>query len=392
MSPPSFEAARGFLAEVSAIKDREKYFARFEEAAREGKHDLMVEVVELLNSQSHGFPIAAGMERSTLDLILRTLALTPHPGNAVTCLRIAKRLPEEIGSGVVMPRPIFARIANLLVRGQTRETYLAQLENRRQWLGLETLFAAWTQELVIRGNDFRGVESVERFWQELSGSRHPLARLPLVGVPTEVRLREYTGEVSVRGGSHRMPFGPLESGLTSLEGASKWSTTKEVTTPEVSHWIRSAVDSWHSDSNGVVEVREFEGSFAVDERELGPKELISLGLECLNGASLDTVHVESIDAGTALAILFCASAHGGAYTGGRDGAYGRLEAWTSLASLCGVRGSLDIPATSAIAESSGWVQFSADSKWFQQVAWDIGIACLRPDGRSIAVLAATDTD
>jgi hypothetical protein len=29
---------------------------------------------------------------------------------------------------------------------------------------------------------------------------------------------------------------------------------------------------------------------------------------------------------------------------------------------------------------------------FYQVAWDLGLAAVRPDGRSLAVLAATDTD
>ncbi|MFJ3235955.1 DUF6183 family protein, partial [Streptomyces sp. NPDC086787] len=30
--------------------------------------------------------------------------------------------------------------------------------------------------------------------------------------------------------------------------------------------------------------------------------------------------------------------------------------------------------------------------WFHQVAWDLAVAALRPDGQEIAVLAATDID
>ncbi|WP_328674215.1 DUF6183 family protein [Streptomyces sp. NBC_00328] len=39
-----------------------------------------------------------------------------------------------------------------------------------------------------------------------------------------------------------------------------------------------------------------------------------------------------------------------------------------------------------------WHGFDAGTKWFEHVARDIGLAVLSPDGRRLAVLAATDTD
>lgn len=39
-----------------------------------------------------------------------------------------------------------------------------------------------------------------------------------------------------------------------------------------------------------------------------------------------------------------------------------------------------------------WYGFGADTKWFEQVAWDIGLAALSPGRQRLAVLAATDTD
>jgi hypothetical protein len=47
---------------------------------------------------------------------------------------------------------------------------------------------------------------------------------------------------------------------------------------------------------------------------------------------------------------------------------------------------------SELATRSIWLEFSAGSRWFAQVAWDFGIAAIRPDRRSIAALAATDED
>jgi len=39
-----------------------------------------------------------------------------------------------------------------------------------------------------------------------------------------------------------------------------------------------------------------------------------------------------------------------------------------------------------------WISFDADTKWFKQVAWDIGLAAVRPGRQRLAVLAGTDTD
>jgi hypothetical protein len=39
-----------------------------------------------------------------------------------------------------------------------------------------------------------------------------------------------------------------------------------------------------------------------------------------------------------------------------------------------------------------WFSFDADTKWFKQVAWDIGLAAARPGRQRLAVLAVTGTD
>ena len=96
-------------------------------------------------------------------------------------------------------------------------------------------------------------------------------------------------------------------------------------------------------------------------------------------------------------ILFAAASQGGAYGTGLGGAYGRLAAWQSLAGLTGeaepgagpVAG---LDSVAAAASASRYLTFSASSRWYRQVAWDIGIAALRPGSRTLAVLTATDTD
>jgi hypothetical protein len=51
-----------------------------------------------------------------------------------------------------------------------------------------------------------------------------------------------------------------------------------------------------------------------------------------------------------------------------------------------------IDGAAAAASAARYLIFSARSRWYRPVAWDIGIAALRPGGRTLAVLTATDTD
>jgi hypothetical protein len=45
----------------------------------------------------------------------------------------------------------------------------------------------------------------------------------------------------------------------------------------------------------------------------------------------------------------------------------------------------------AVARGCTFWDISLSTSWFYAVAWDLGLAVLRPDGASLAVLAATDT-
>jgi hypothetical protein len=52
----------------------------------------------------------------------------------------------------------------------------------------------------------------------------------------------------------------------------------------------------------------------------------------------------------------------------------------------------EIRLRAGLASRCLWVSWDAASEWYCQVAWDLGLLAVRPDGMSLAVLAATDTD
>jgi hypothetical protein len=124
--------------------------------------------------------------------------------------------------------------------------------------------------------------------------------------------------------------------------------------------------------------------------DLSTSFLQSLGLESIGrGARVNASHIA---ADLAFHTLFSAASSGGAYNSGCYGAYGRLAAFQSLSALVGARIDDEIDKVAHLANKCWWVSFTALSGWFNNIAWDFGLLVVRPDRKTIAVLAATDTD
>lgn len=220
------------------------------------------------------------------------------------------------------------------------------------------LRACLLHELVLRGV---AVGS----WDLYS---HPLSALPLHRLPGEDRLPlTHYGQA---GQSAELPFAPGGALITS-EGETP-KATRETTPPTMT----AAVTTWLTESNGKAEAAVFtlESPLAA----VGIRTLESLGLESLagNGLALTEATLEDV-----VPMLFAAAANGGAYDHGAGGAYGRAATWATVQALA-----------AGEAEGSRWWTFAAANDWFHRVAWDLGVVCVRPDGRSLAVLAATDED
>lgn len=115
---------------------------------------------------------------------------------------------------------------------------------------------------------------------------------------------------------------------------------------------------------------------------------MSLGLKSLARCPRSRLSAARVAPAEAMQCLLSAASHGGAYGHGEGSAWGRLQAWRSLAALAGA----DESGGAEAAECCTWVMFVDFGPWFYDVAWDLGLVALRPDRRSLAVLAATYTD
>jgi len=87
-------------------------------------------------------------------------------------------------------------------------------------------------------------------------------------------------------------------------------------------------------------------------------------------------------------------ARGGAYSQAPKAADQKSRAIRTIAALGGVHKQATVEATLEKAISAGCRFFSGstDTSFFEQVAWDVFVVCVRPDKRTIVVVVCTDTD
>jgi hypothetical protein len=197
---------------------------------------------------------------------------------------------------------------------------------------------------------------------------------------------------SVRGSSYAAPFGPAYDQAAAPPPVRDGSVpaTVETTTQAMAALISRAVANWVEESNGRVEAR----SFALDAPagSLGAL-LRTLNLACLTADKpKPTLSVNSCDASRIWRVLSAAASTGGAYNHCLYGAHGRLEAWRSIAGLTSSSDTDTFVDIERRVREHRWFVFDSSTSWFYQVAWDVGIAAVSPDGRTVTVLAATDTD
>ncbi|MET8671970.1 DUF6183 family protein [Streptomyces albidoflavus] len=318
--------------------------------------------------------------RSVFGHLLRLLATTAGPENLTEALRL-------VSSPELADRKRDRHVASLLASCRPPEELAVVFSGHAS----EELRACLVHELVLRGVAVDEEPGIARWASSPHWRYHPLGWLPLTrsGMEDGADLPSY----SLRGSSHAMPYGPSEGVPYRGTGGARVPSAAEVTTPQLAAALSSAVANWAEESNGVVEARVFDLAGPPAD-EAVPATLLTLGLESLAGAGRKkaALSVSACPPGQAWRVLFAAASTGGAYNSGSHGAYGRLAAWQSLAALAGVVDGAGAAEIEARAAECAWFGFDARTDWFEQVAWDVGLAALSPDRRRLAVLAATDTD
>jgi hypothetical protein len=235
------------------------------------------------------------------------------------------------------------------------------------------LMALLLHEAVLRGVILDGMPVIERLTERLRSRRHPLAWLSLRLLPQEEALRRRLAAYNRRAREWQIPRDEEDGTLHFVPDTPVASIPRDVTRATASEAIKTAVAEWF---NHDARVYTLEPPAA----DVSPALLLALGLELLEGAERRDVTLRKIAYGDALGELFTIAAYGGPYESGHGGAYGRLEAWRSLAALAGAPADATMDAVAALAGECRWFAFDAESGWFYRAGWDVGIVALRPGG------------
>lgn len=338
--------------------------------------------IALLDRYGHD-PQPAWQYRDVFDRLLRTLTLAHGSKNVGQAMRMTSG-----GRHGASPR----YVASLLASGQSAQDLAGAFSDPdARGSASAELRACLLQELVIRGAQIDDIQTIAHWAASDAWTSHLLSWLPLsrAAIEDDPPLPTY----GMGGDAYSQPFAPYD--MPPLQRVvATWppSCASEITTGPRASAMAAAVANWADQSNGRSEARVFEFAEAVPSDHVA-QALLAVDLACLQGlqSPLDLA-CTAIPPAQAWRILFAAASLGGAYNRGEYGAYGRLAVWQSLAGLT------DAPAGASVAEVQRyvdvvrWYRFAAPSDWFDQVAWDLGLAALTPDGRRLMVLAATDTD
>lgn len=250
-------------------------------------------------------------------------------------------------------------------------------------VNLTDLLACLAQEFITREQSLDDQPRVRAFAERLAREGHPLADLPLHRHPLEAVFPTILAPL---GSGQTLTTGSLYPAYAPLAVTGSLPETDETTTPAWANRVLAVAGPWerHSLFRTSVEARSFTVLPGQAAAELNLV-LTHLGLSCLAGGASAEVHLAEVDADEVLGYLFLARALDPESRQGSAG-LARWVAWDALAALADAETPLDVDGAAAQAERCRWGLF--------RTAWHegspvLGVVCLRPGGRTLAVLAAT---
>lgn len=338
--------------------------------AKAGDAERIAALGEGLAAQRRATYERLGSLDRDLGFALRVLALTPGRRFLEQLLALLGRAWEAHVKDESGPR----RIASLIATAQPLDDALYVLwESGREY---DELRACLFHELLLRGVNPEKLMPRQTFRPEPEG--HDLAWLP-----DRLADMEYGADTS-------------DDGMLSPVWVDA-AVRRAATGHRLNEWASADLLRLIGESPRVGGWCNYEARVFVSDRSISrddvPGVLTTLPMDCVRGLDqYDRFEVEAYSLDKVWETLYTTAASGGMYHPGVHGAYGRLAAWRSIAGLCGAGATATAAAVAHRARACAWYRFEADSEWFFNEIYDYGIAALTPDGRHLAVLAATDTD
>lgn len=369
--------AQNFFDTLKAAADVKEQWAFLEELAEEKKFEALGDIARQLISDCT-FELQDWKERSVFERLMECLVFANDENGAWIALSVLPKFEPSLRQRYLetVRAETAAKVA-FVHSSESIENILAKLPE------LETA-ALLLHEAIVRGKLIGATPASVAMYKRLKAEGHPLAWLPLelLHIETELPLRSFSKGASGWGLPEiKIPLEPV-----AFDTGTFLPAFVEIQDEKRIELIGTVDENWRNQSNGRNEVRIFQvspfGSLSIE------KTLPALGIESAAGGAKfeEIVTLEAV-----FQHLFAISANGGAYSRGCCAAYGRLNAWKSLAGLCGATLEMDAEELLETALACRWGKFQG-GEWFYDIFWDLGVVCLNPDRCELVVLAATDVD
>lgn len=392
----------GIVSSLRGAKDVTQAYATVDRWNRAGKTRDLLDLSAAIEKGSEGQGADRFPYEAVADHVEEVLALTPGADHVDALFELLAR--ERVRS-VQRPRTRELRVravASRLGYGQSKDALLAAIRRAGEKKEHEEVLACWMHETVMRGTSLDREEPAMALLERLAKKGHVLGGMPLTLLASESEAPTYVpmyGANAISKAVQRLEQGPTSNRTMPPPNDDDPPRATRVEDTKIEERLREAVLPWTNGSNGVAEAKVFQLASPITTPP-GRWLLRALPLECLSGESgrspasgtSSGLHAERVGPESVWGALFSAASNGGAYSSGLGGAYGRRAAWTTLAAL------VDAPADATPAQvderarKASFLLFRAEGGWFNDIAWDIGTLAVREGGKSVAVLAATDTD
>ncbi|UBV44102.1 DUF6183 family protein (plasmid) [Deinococcus taeanensis] len=284
------------------------------------------------------------------------------------------------------------RAAEMLALGQPRARVRGWLEASLPDPRAIRMIGYLAHTLVIQGWRADDTELSLRLQQALEAARHPLAALPLSLTDLELNLPlpQYGYVLGKFGGESRpgvtTPVVTPDMALPSRDEA--WPAFQRADDEVVVEALGAPFHLWQQESNASLETRAFRLDAPLSRLDAS---LVGR-LPVASVASPATTRVATSSGREVFVELFAAGLSGGAYGGAVYAATARWLAWRAMGGLTGVSINEGREAVlAAVNDSRFYWYYDPESRFYEEV-FDFAAACLRPGGRTLVLLAASDTD
>lgn len=330
---------------------------------------------------------AAWPWRSVADSMMSRVAFH-QDGGAELALRLVTKNVVHAG--------LLPRVAASLACGQPTPALEELVTRHAEEDAPLELLAHLVSEAAFRKGSLKKARGAPILVARLAERRHPLAALPVERMPLESDMPDAMPNYSSTGGSGMsLPFGPRTREVMTEPAVAADATPIAWTVEGADGAVEDAAvatlqktfEGFGEPNAGVFRAREPLG--AVSRRALA-----TVPLPCIEGTPGTQVHLESIRPEEAFMLLAVAGLGGIPYHHSLGAAWSRLHAWNAVRAFAGLDVSepLSVDDAERAARTCQWHYFDAANEWFIQEYCDLGVAALRPDGRTLVIAAGTATD